>query len=254
VLSAQVENVIRHQTTVGAQHRDHAASGTLLRHHTNSSLAAHFFGPARDQKLGIARFLDFQQQLQLEILRMEVGASPDPHALPVQFERQEPVEGCISELSFAKMLLQHSGLDERRQQRMLRRVKSHYAPRRAPAEVLVLFQACGRLTVGSVQGKAEGEPAAAAAQGLSLADVGAFFRLLTSIGDVDAALQFYRLAGAPVDRATLRHVARAVTRLQLPDQLVDAVFVLFDENRARRQPFPPAHSAKQLVLAQRTDS
>lgn len=64
--------MIRHQTTIGAQHRNNALSGTVLRHHTNSSLAAYFFGPNKDQKLSIDKFLDFQAQIQDEILRMEV--------------------------------------------------------------------------------------------------------------------------------------------------------------------------------------
>lgn len=58
-----------------------------------------------------------------------------------------------------------------------------------------------------------------------------FFRFLTNISDVDTALTFYRIAGAPVDRATLQHVAKTVAHVQISDHVIETVFVLFDENR-----------------------
>lgn len=39
----------------------------------NSALTTFFFGPQMDQKLTIEKFLDFQQQLQREILGLEVS-------------------------------------------------------------------------------------------------------------------------------------------------------------------------------------
>ena len=38
----------------------------------NSALSTYFFGPNREQKLTIEKFLEFQQQLQREILTLEV--------------------------------------------------------------------------------------------------------------------------------------------------------------------------------------
>jgi hypothetical protein len=39
----------------------------------NSALSAYFFGPNRDQKLTIEKFVEFQHQLQREILTLEVS-------------------------------------------------------------------------------------------------------------------------------------------------------------------------------------
>ena len=41
----------------------------------NSALTTYFFGPNNDQKLTIEKFLEFQQQLQREILSLEVSYS-----------------------------------------------------------------------------------------------------------------------------------------------------------------------------------
>lgn len=41
----------------------------------NSALSTYFFGPNRDQKLTIDKFLDFQKQLKEEILTLEVSCT-----------------------------------------------------------------------------------------------------------------------------------------------------------------------------------
>lgn len=41
----------------------------------NSALTTYFFGENLDEKLTIEKFLDFQQQLQTEILGLEVSKS-----------------------------------------------------------------------------------------------------------------------------------------------------------------------------------
>ena len=45
---------------------------TLCQQGVNSALSAYFFGPNRDQKLTIDKFLEFQKQLKEEILTLEV--------------------------------------------------------------------------------------------------------------------------------------------------------------------------------------
>jgi hypothetical protein len=53
------------------RHRDHAVTGNTLKS-MNTGLADYFFGSGLDQKLTVRRFLDFQRQLQREILSIEV--------------------------------------------------------------------------------------------------------------------------------------------------------------------------------------
>lgn len=44
----------------------------MLKRHVNSALAAYFFGNELDGKLTIEKFLEFQEHLQRDILRIEV--------------------------------------------------------------------------------------------------------------------------------------------------------------------------------------
>ena len=65
-------------------------------------------------------------------------------------------------------------------------------------------------------------------QGISFEDYFAFNHFLKCISDVDTALTFYHLAGAPIDRQTLKHVSLAVANVNLRDHIIDVVFTLFD--------------------------
>ena len=66
--------------------------------------------------------------------------------------------------------------------------------------------------------KAYGEEASQESQGIGLTDYLNFYQVtrppttpaqvLYSINDIDTALTFYHVAGAPIDRATMQHVAR----------------------------------------------
>ena len=67
----QVRAVTRQQSSVGMRHRDHAVTGSVLKS-INTALTSYFFGPNLDEKLTIDRFLDFQQQLERDILWLEV--------------------------------------------------------------------------------------------------------------------------------------------------------------------------------------
>lgn len=63
-----------------------------------------------DQKLTIEKFLNFQHDLQKEILYLE-------------FLRKDPENGKITELDFAELLLAFAGYTEKKKARMLKRVK-----------------------------------------------------------------------------------------------------------------------------------
>ncbi|KAL7647101.1 UNVERIFIED_CONTAM: hypothetical protein RMT77_002359 [Armadillidium vulgare] len=109
----KVQTLIRHQTSVGARHRDHTNTGSTFKG-VNSALSTYFFGPDLKDKLTIEKFLDFQQQLQQEILSLE-------------FRRKGPSEeGLISEADFADLLLAYGGYPPNKKAKMLKRVKKAF--------------------------------------------------------------------------------------------------------------------------------
>jgi len=109
----KVATLIRQQTSIGSRHRDHANTGNTFKG-VNSALTTYFFGPNLKQKLTIEKFLDFQKQLQREILSLE-------------FLRKNPDEnGLITEPDFTDLLLAYSGFPEKKKARMLKRVKKAF--------------------------------------------------------------------------------------------------------------------------------
>lgn len=102
----------------------------------NSALVTFFFGPGMDQKLTIEKFLEFQQQLQREILSLEVSfqnfsietllSKPSNrfYVFVFKFQRKNPDEnGKISETDFTELLLAYAGYPQKKKARMLKRVK-----------------------------------------------------------------------------------------------------------------------------------
>lgn len=138
-----------------------------------------------DKKLTIEKFLDFQQQIQREILSLE-------------FRRKNPTDdGKISESDFAELLLAYAGLSDKKKAKKMKRVKKRFRDH---------------------------------GTGVSLKEYLDFFHFLNNINDVDTALTFYHIAGASIDQATLKHVAKTVAHVELSDHVVDVVFTIFDEN------------------------
>lgn len=180
----KVQTIIRHQTSFGMRHRDHQTTGSIYRG-VSSALCNYFFGPKLDKKLTVEKFLNFQRQLQTEILTLE-------------FMRKEPDEkGMIREWDFADLLLTYAGLNDKKKSRMIKRIKKKFKSQ---------------------------------SQGISLEDYLQFFHFLSNITEVDTALTFYHIAGASIDEATLKHVARTVAHVDLRDYVIDVIFTLFDEN------------------------
>nr|XP_018900961.1 PREDICTED: calcium uptake protein 1 homolog, mitochondrial isoform X2 [Bemisia tabaci] len=195
----KVATLIRQQTSIGNRHRDHANTGNTFKVYqtglqnklserekgVNSALTTYFFGPKKDKKLTIEKFLDFQTQLQKEILGLE-------------FQRKGPDEnGNISEADFTELLLAYAGYAPKKKSRMLKRVKKQFKE---------------------------------TAKGISKEDYLKFFHFLNNINDVDTALTFYHIAGASIDQATLKHVAKTVAHVDLSDHVINVVFTIFDEN------------------------
>ncbi|XP_047488550.1 calcium uptake protein 1 homolog, mitochondrial-like isoform X2 [Penaeus chinensis] len=109
----KVATLIRNQTSIGARHRDHANTGNTFKG-VNSALSTYFFGMDLKEKLTIEKFLEFQQQLQQEILSLE-------------FRRKGPNEdGLIQEADFAELLLAYGGYPPNKKARMLKRVKKAF--------------------------------------------------------------------------------------------------------------------------------
>ncbi|KAI4503461.1 hypothetical protein M0802_001683 [Mischocyttarus mexicanus] len=180
----KVATLIRQQTSIGNRHRDHANTGNTFKG-VNSALTTYFFGPNMKQKLTIEKFLDFQEQLQREILSLE-------------FQRRNPDEnGNITEVDFTELLLAYAGYSDKKRAKMLKRVKKTF--KENPV-------------------------------GINKEEYLKFFHFLNNINDVDTALTFYNIAGASIDQATLKHVAKTVAHVDLSDHVIQVVYTIFDEN------------------------
>ncbi|KAK7603492.1 hypothetical protein V9T40_003491 [Parthenolecanium corni] len=108
-----VATLIRQQTSIGSRHRDHANTGNTFKG-VNSALSTYFFGENRNKKLTIEKFLDFQEQLQKEILSLE-------------FQRKDPDEdGKITEADFTELLLAYAGYPPKKKSRITKRVKKTF--------------------------------------------------------------------------------------------------------------------------------
>uniref|UniRef100_A0A667XFI9 Calcium uptake protein 1, mitochondrial n=1 Tax=Myripristis murdjan TaxID=586833 RepID=A0A667XFI9_9TELE len=178
----QVQSIIRSQTSMGMRHRDRSTTGnTLKTAGCSSALTTYFFGADLKGKLTIGSFLEFQRKLQHDVLKLE-------------FERNDPVDGRISERQFGGMLLAYSGVQSRKLKQMQRGLKKMFKD----------------------------------AQGITFVEVENFFTFLKNVNDVDTALSFYHMAGASIDKATMKQVARTVAKVELSDHVCDVVFALFD--------------------------
>lgn len=113
----KVATLIRQQTSIGSRHRDHANTGHIYRG-VNSALTTYFFGESKDEKLTIEKFLDFQHQLQKEILSLE-------------FVRKGPNDdGKITEGDFTELLLAYAGYPPKKKSRIIKHVKKTFKENR----------------------------------------------------------------------------------------------------------------------------
>ncbi|KAF7271360.1 hypothetical protein GWI33_015716 [Rhynchophorus ferrugineus] len=119
--------------------------------------------------------------------------------LSLEFQRKHPDDnGKITEADFTELLLAYAGYPQKKKGRMLKRVKKTFRDR---------------------------------SQGISKQDYLNFFHFLNNINDVDTALTFYHIAGASIDQATLKHVAKTVAHVDLSDHVIHVVFTIFDDNQ-----------------------
>ncbi|XP_018493725.1 calcium uptake protein 1 homolog, mitochondrial [Galendromus occidentalis] len=118
----KVQAIIRNQTSIGSRHRDHQGTGNIYKG-VSSALCTFFFGEDLDQKLTVDRFLEFQRELQTEILTLE-------------FLRHDPKDGKIPEWEFAELLTTYAGLSDKRKNKMMKRIEKHFKDR---SEGITLF-------------------------------------------------------------------------------------------------------------------
>jgi hypothetical protein len=126
-----------------------------------SSIA--FSGENLDGKLTIERFLDFQEQLQREILTLEFLRKP-----PVGDESGR----MIREKDFADLLLTYADYTPKKRSAVMKRVKKKYHSVKNMDD----DEAVGGVAVGGVE---------AVTNGVSLEDYIQIFSLLIHIDDVD---------------------------------------------------------------------
>lgn len=185
----KLKGLIRAQTSIGQRHRDHSTTGNILRE--TSIVNQYFFGENLDQLLTIDKFLQFYDQLQDEILKLEFNRANKCSNNPTN----------MTENDFATFLLAYSGLSDKRVKKMLKRIKKNY-PSDDPEKC----------------------------KGISFKDYQDFYNFLRNIHDIDVALTFYHIVGGAIDKQIFHHVAKIVNHTDLNSHLVDVVFTLFDEN------------------------
>ena len=184
----------------------------------SSAISKYFFGNNLEQRLTINRFLHFQETVQKELLTLEVSVYNKIwfiyfpincikkifffHLLKFERKNPDPKTGNIAEVDFADLLVAYALFAEKKRLRMNKRVINKF-----------------------VSGHNNSMTA-----GISLDDYLNFFRFLQHINDVDIALAIYHIAGASIDQATLKHVAKTVAHVNLSDHLIDVVFTIFDDD------------------------
>lgn len=109
----KVQNILFSMTPTGLRHRDHAVTGSVLSAHVNSGLKEYFFGKNMEKRLTTKRFIEFQKNLQHEVMFLE-------------FNSYDLVDGRITEWEFADMLLTYSSFHEKKKQKILRKVKKYF--------------------------------------------------------------------------------------------------------------------------------
>lgn len=173
--------------------RSHSSTGARHRDHGNTGST--FKGINSGLK---TYFFGEEMKGNLTVDRfLEFQRSLQEEILALEFGRKdEEKSGRIPEKDFADLLIAYAGFLPKKKAKMLRKVRKAYDEENSP--------------------------------GVGLTDYLNFYQVLYSINDIDTALTFYHIAGAPIERSTMKHVARTVAHVDLSDHLLDVVFTLFD--------------------------
>jgi len=173
--------------------RSHSSTGARHRDHGNTGST--FKGINSGLK---TYFFGEEMKGNLTVDRfLEFQRSLQEEILALEFRRKDHDNiGRIPEKDFADLLIAYAGFQPKKKARMLRKVRKAYDEETSP--------------------------------GVGVTDYLNFYQVLYSINDIDTALTFYHIAGAPIERSTMKHVARTVAHVDLSDHLLDVVFTLFD--------------------------
>ncbi|CAG0887489.1 unnamed protein product [Cyprideis torosa] len=143
---------------------------------------------------------DLREKLTIERF-LEFHEQLQREILTLEFQRKDSNrKGTIKPRDFADLLVAYSGFARKKRAKMLKRVSRYF----------------------KAEDKKDIE--------LDLEDYLKFFQFVNCIDDVDTALTFYHIAGASINPETFKHVARTVSQVELPDNVVEVIFVLFDED------------------------
>ncbi|CAG2059823.1 unnamed protein product, partial [Timema podura] len=171
-------------------------STTGNRHRDNHQTGNVFKGP--DTVLATYFFgTNLDQKLTIhQFVEFQKLLQREIHTLEFQRKRSNG-NGRLPELDFADLILTYTLFPHKKKSKMLSRVRQRYKD-------------CHL--------------------GVSLEDYLTFYSFLNNINDVDMALSFYHIAGAPINQETLKNVAHTVAKVQMSDHVIGVVFTIFDEN------------------------
>lgn len=187
----KVRSLFLSMTTTGSRHRDRKTTGNVLSQDVTSGLAKYFFGEDGSAKLTVEEFVKFKIKLQEEVMFLE-------------FSSFNPKHEKITETQFAEILLTYANFGTSKHQKIVKRFKKVY------------------------EGNAEG---ASERVGVTFQDYLNFFNFLRNIRDVEMALSFHTVAGQPINKETLKQVAKLVAGVDLTGHIINIVFCIFDENQ-----------------------
>ena len=77
-------------------------------------MITYFFGENKEGNLTVDKFLEFQRQLQNEILRLEFN------------RKSTGVSNTVSEKCFAELLIAYAGFPDKKKSKMIRRVRKTF--------------------------------------------------------------------------------------------------------------------------------
>lgn len=156
--------------------------GLQRRHEVPTTLQIHLFGPTGTVSIPYKQFTKFINNLRREILDME-------------FQSFARGKTTISELTFARALLQHSYLNDEGIEEYIGNMLMHLKP---------------------------------IEQGITFQEYYDFFYFLSNLEDFKLAIRLYILADVAISKSEFMRAVKICTGITLTQHVVDIIFNLFD--------------------------
>lgn len=160
----------------------------------HSAVNRFLFGPHGKNTISLENFLKFKKKLTHDVLLIEFNLLLQKD---LDQNGNQKFENKISEFALAERLLTYSCQSTLQKIHNLRRIKKKY----------------GRQGVG-----------------ISLDDFLTFHYFLQNVSVIDAALEFYYLAGADISQFTLKHTSQIVLGKPLSPDILKILYAIFDLN------------------------